>query len=191
MHLNTQITLEFCGPATVCAVLNSLSSQGLLPPVSSTYTTNTTVHGHHYQETFRYFVQAELFNQSCVTTRVPFKQYEGSLVQLAKILSCFTNATFTKASDSDVSTFRQTVVQALTRHQYVTVNFDRGGLYEVPKGGGHHSPIGAYDAKTDRVLLMDVARYKYPFVWVPTTMMFDAMVNLTSSGESRGYIVVS
>lgn len=26
-------------------------------------------------------------------------------------------------------------------------------------GAGHHSPIGAYDEETDRVLVLDVARY--------------------------------
>ena len=29
-----------------------------------------------------------------------------------------------------------------------------------------HSPLGAYDEKADRFLILDVARYKYPPVWV-------------------------
>ena len=32
--------------------------------------------------------------------------------------------------------------------------------------GGHISPLAAYDAKSDRFLILDVARYKYPPVWV-------------------------
>ena len=32
--------------------------------------------------------------------------------------------------------------------------------------GGHISPLAAYDADTDRFLVLDVARYKYPSVWI-------------------------
>jgi Phytochelatin synthase len=28
--------------------------------------------------------------------------------------------------------------------------------------GGHISPLAAYDAETDRFLILDVSRYKYP-----------------------------
>ena len=34
-------------------------------------------------------------------------------------------------------------------------------------GDGHFSPIGGYDAASDQVLLLDVARFKYPPHWVP------------------------
>ena len=34
--------------------------------------------------------------------------------------------------------------------------------------GGHISPLAAYDAETDRLLILDVSRYKYPPVWVTT-----------------------
>lgn len=40
-------------------------------------------------------------------------------------------------------------------------NFARQGLEE--HGGGHFSPLGAYNEANDAVLVMDVARYK---VWV-------------------------
>lgn len=193
MHLDAQINLGFCGPATVCAVLNALSSAGLTAPVSAIYSVNGSFHGHHVEESFNYFVQSELFNQSCVKRLVDTRGYDASVHQLAAIFQCFAAASVTPASNSTVAAFRKAVVGAFGSKpaQHVTVNFDRGGLNQVPKGGGHHSPLGAYDAETDRVLLMDVARYKYPFVWVPLPMMFEAMRNVTSTGESRGYIVVS
>jgi hypothetical protein len=38
------------------------------------------------------------------------------------------------------------------------VNFYRKSLAE--EGGGHFSPLAAYDPPSDQVLIMDVARYK-------------------------------
>ena len=37
---------------------------------------------------------------------------------------------------------------------------------------GHFSPIGAYNYKKDAFLIMDVAKYKYPPVWVPSLNLF-------------------
>ncbi|MFM7733950.1 MAG: phytochelatin synthase family protein, partial [Cyanobium sp.] len=61
-----------------------------------------------------------------------------------------------------------------------------------PQGGGHISPLSAYDERRDRVLILDVARYRYPSVWVPTESLWQAirMVD-SSSGRSRGLLRVS
>jgi hypothetical protein len=37
------------------------------------------------------------------------------------------------------------------------------------------SPLAAYEAKADLFIILDVARYEYPPVWVTTTDIFDAM----------------
>lgn len=68
-------------------------------------------------------------------------------------------------------------------------NFSRPTLGEV--GGGHHSPIGAYDPASDRVLVLDTAAYKYPPTWVPADALLRAMQTEDSaSGRSRGLVVV-
>ena len=59
MHLDAQVNLGFCGPATVASVLNAMSPEGVDAPVSPTYTAS---YG-SFHESFRYFVQQELFNQ--------------------------------------------------------------------------------------------------------------------------------
>jgi hypothetical protein len=53
------------------------------------------------------------------------------------------------------------------------------------------SPLAAYDATSDRFLLLDVSRYKYPAVWVRAEALFAAM-NTTDGtmGASRGWVVV-
>ena len=50
-------------------------------------------------------------------------------------------------------------------------------------GDGHFSPIGGYHAGRDLVLILDVARFKYPPHWVPLSMLYEAMshVGHTSS----------
>ena len=65
----------------------------------------------------------------------------------------------------------------------------RTGVGEV--GGGHMSPIAAFDETTDRVLIADVSRYKYPPVWATLASVFNAM-NTTDvgSGMSRGWVVL-
>ncbi len=52
------------------------------------------------------------------------------------------------------------------------------------------SPLGAYAADVDMVLLLDVARYKYPPHWVPAAALFDAM-RRPAGNASRGWVVVT
>jgi Phytochelatin synthase len=58
---------------------------------------------------------------------------------------------------------------------------------------GHISPLAAYDAEADRFLILDVARYKYPPVWVTAGDLFNAMNTTDSDNENRtrGFVLVS
>ena len=52
-------------------------------------------------------------------------------------------------------------------------------------------PARRLQRQADDLLLMDVARYKYPPFWVDTDLLWQAMATTdTSSGRHRGYIVV-
>lgn len=54
-------------------------------------------------------------------------------------------------------------------------------------GSGHFSPIGGYNEHSDMLLIMDVARFKYPPHWCPVSVFFQAMQQLDpDSGRSRG-----
>ncbi|KAI8050124.1 Phytochelatin synthase-domain-containing protein [Gilbertella persicaria] len=57
----------------------------------------------------------------------------------------------------------------------------------------HFSPIGGYNKSEDQVLIMDVARGKYPSVWVNTKALYRAMMapSHEEAGRSRGYFVLS
>ena len=59
--------------------------------------------------------------------------------------------------------------------------------------GGHISPLAAYDSKADRFLILDVARYKYPPVWVKAADIFDAMntPDAQNGDKTRGFVLVT
>jgi Phytochelatin synthase len=53
--------------------------------------------------------------------------------------------------------------------------------------------LAAYDTKSDRFLILDVARYKYPPVWVKASELFDAMNTADADNEekTRGFVLIS
>eukprot|EP00944_MAST-04C_sp_MAST-4C-sp1_P002823 g2823.t1 len=70
------------------------------------------------------------------------------------------------------------------------VNFSRKELQQTGEHG-HFSCIGAYEADSDMALVMETARFKYPPFWVPTSLLYKAMVSTDpDSGFSRGYLLV-
>jgi hypothetical protein len=58
-------------------------------------------------------------------------------------------------------------------------------------GGGHWSVLAAYDAQSDRVLILDVAKYKYQPAWVAIGTLRRALATLdTTSNKPRGLVLV-
>ena len=78
-----------------------------------------------------------------------------------------------------------------SKDHFVLVNYLRKAIGQ--QIGGHISPLAAYDANADRFLILDVARYKYPPVWVKASDLFDAMntTDAVNDNMTRGYILVS
>merc|ERR1712224_830531 len=58
-------------------------------------------------------------------------------------------------------------------------------------GAGHFSPVGAYHAEKDMVLVMDVARFKYHPFWVSVPLLWEATQAIDSAtGRPRGYMLM-
>ena len=96
------------------------------------------------------------------------------------------------AADGGLDAFRAEARAALeSGDRFVIVNYLRKALGQ--QIGGHISPLAAYDEKADRFLILDVARYKYPPVWVKASDLFDAMntTDPSNGGKTRGYVVVA
>jgi hypothetical protein len=69
------------------------------------------------------------------------------------------------------------------------VNYLRSALGQ--EGGGHISPLAAYDPGSDTVLILDVARYRYPAMWVSAADLWQAMRTAdASAGRSRGLLLI-
>jgi hypothetical protein len=112
--------------------------------------------------------------------------------QLADLLQCHpARARAVHAGDTTLEGFRVAAAKNLaTPGDYIIVNYDRAGVGQEKMG--HISPLGAYDAKADKLLLLDVARYKYPPVWVDAAALFGAMsTDDFVSGKTRGFVEVS
>lgn len=74
------------------------------------------------------------------------------------------------------------------RGDYVVVNYRRA---ELGQGGGAHiSPLGAYDAESDSVLVLDVNPSSAGWVWVPLAALVRAMRTFDTV-ENRGYLLVA
>lgn len=70
---------------------------------------------------------------------------------------------------------------------YVIVNYRREDVGQ--RGGGHISPLGAYDAESDSVLVMDVNPASAGWVWMPLATLVKGMRTFDTV-ENRGYILV-
>lgn len=96
----------------------------------------------------------------------------------------------TSEFSAHVEQFRKTVLEVCaSTSKKLVVSYHRGTLLQT--GAGHFSPIGGYHAESDQVLIMDVARFKYPPHWVPLELLVKSMTCLDpSTNLSRGYLVL-
>ncbi len=175
----TQKNQAYCGVASLAIVLNALN---VPRPYSSAYAP------------YRLYNQDNIFIPEVVKLFKPlFISGHGltlqQLSQFAAVFPVTVNYYHADASDKAFERFKARTLEALSSNKhYVIVNFSRKGIKEV--GGGHFSPLAAYDKASDRFLLMDVSRYKYPPVWVKAKTLWQAMATKdTTSKNNRGYLV--
>jgi hypothetical protein len=86
------------------------------------------------------------------------------------------------------ATIRADLIGNLQRGgDYVIVNYLRSAVGQ--SGGGHLSPLGAYDAATDSFLVLDVNPGTTNWVWTPAATLIAAMRTFDTV-ENRGYVLV-
>ena len=178
--VDTQENLAFCGPASMAAVLNSLPKEAR--PVAPQL------------KPFPYFTQDTFFNQNTNTikTREATLRSGLTLQQSTEMFRQFSVTADSFYGDQlTESSFRDLITTALAdSNTRLVVNFDRQVLGQL--GRGHFSPVAAYDSATDSVLILDVAKFKYPPFWVTVADLLRAMNTIDSdSGKSRGLIRVT
>jgi hypothetical protein len=176
----TQANLAYCGVASSVMALNSL---GVPAPAVSGYGSN------------RFWTQDNLFSAEAsraVLDPAVVARRGMTLQQLRDLLaSTGARARAIHASTLDLPAFRRLVEASLANpDDRLLVNYLRRSVGQ--EGGGHISPLAAYHAASDRVLLLDVARYRYPSVWLSLATLWQAMRSTDpDSGRSRGLVLVS
>lgn len=177
-YVETQQNLAFCGPASIVAVMNSLGTPR--PAESRLYP-------------YTFYTQDNIFNAD--TQRVKsFVMVSVRGMTLAD-MAAFFQALGVKASAHYADTMDADALRALLKNALanpnmrVVANFQRKLLGQ--EGGGHQSPLAAYDQASDSVLMLDVAKFKYPPAWIDIDELLAAMRDVDpDSGKSRGLVVV-
>lgn len=176
----TQDNREFCGVASMTMLRNALEVTAPEVPELSPYRT---------------FTQSNVLDDRTegVLPRETIRRQGMSLDQLGAILETKPlDVEVHHAAESTVGEFRATAKDYLSRpDHFVLVNYLRAGVGQ--ESGGHHSPLAAYHGGSDRFLILDTARYKYPPVWVRADDLFAAMNTRDASvpTKTRGYVLVS
>jgi hypothetical protein len=176
----TQANLAYCGVASAVMALNSLAIPAPAAPGYGPY---------------RFWTQSSAFSipGSGGYVRPEVVAREGmTLAQLQGWLAQQPDLVVERFHGDQLSLlqWRALLMRSLNDPKdRLLVNYQRSALGQP--GGGHISPLAAYDAASDRVLILDVARYRYPAVWVRAEDLWQAMRTVdSSSGRSRGLVVI-
>lgn len=176
----TQINQAYCGVASIVMVLNSL---GITAPEAPQY------------KPYHVFTQENFFSNEATNKVVSgdvVSRQGMSLDQIGGLLASYgAKVNVYHAADTNLEQFRKLTAENLKQPgNFVIVNYLRKEIGQ--EKGGHISPLAAYNEETDRFLILDVSRYKYPPVWVKTADLWKAMATTTSdSGKTRGFVFVS
>lgn len=176
----TQKNQAYCGIASMVMVLNAIHAPA---PTSSEY------------QPYNMFTQDNVLNEAtdAILPREVLAHHGMTLDQLGRLLSLHPiTVEVHHAVQGGLDEFRQAARDYLAQsHHYVLVNYLRKSLGQ--ERGGHISPLAAYDEKADRFLILDVARYKYPPVWVSAADLFEAMDTTDADNENktRGYVLIA
>jgi hypothetical protein len=172
----------FCGIASSVMALNAL---GIKPPTAPRW------------YPYSYWDQDNIFSVEVLKAVKPVSSInaDGITLEQLEMLLDLSGAKAEKmfASDTDVDAFRTAArAEIADPDAILIVNFGRAEFGQAGiAGGGHISPVAAYNAKADRFLILDVARYKFLPSWVTADRLYAAMNTPdSSSGKSRGYVTV-
>ena len=204
-HFVSQDNKIFCGPTSSAIVLNALrlgrkkglpedrvsiaeSERAWLPegfnPFFGKYTPNNVLNG-------RTKSKVEVLGKPIEIGGKPVRDFGLQLRQLARVLRAHGLAVTVRVVDeaADAGAVARELARNLaTGDDYVLVNYARKALGQ--KGGGHISPLGAYDAASGSFLIMDVNPNRAPWVWVGAADLVAAMRTFDTV-ENRGDLLIS
>lgn len=169
-HFVTQSNQAYCGVASMVMVINAFYNSPVLTQDS--------------------FFDNEKTSKVSYANKIRWRGM--NLDTLGKLLESYdVKVKVYHASSTNLFEFRQLIASNLKQpNNFVVVNYLRKAIGQ--ESGGHISPIAAYNKETDRFLILDVSRYKYPPVWVKAEELWQAINTVDNDGgKSRGFILVS
>ena len=174
-----QINQTYCSVATAVTVLNAMPIKKPVDPVYAPYA---------------YFTQSNYFTPEVITVISPQTVLEQGMTrdEMTKtLIRQGVKATSIAGDSIDEKALRSLLQKALGDDgQFVMVNYLRSAVGQG--GGGHWSVLAAYDAQSDRVLILDVAKYMFAPAWVKIGTLQKAIATLdTTSNRARGLVLVS
>lgn len=201
-----QQNMGYCGPTTAVIVLNALRGDNPqiakprdqtafpaeyrsrlppgLEPVPARYTQRTFFD----EKTERVKTREQFFGAPKKPGAKPSPGLE--LRQLHDILRAHGLSSEIRVVDdalTDDAIRKELMRNLASAGDFVVINYLRGALGQ--KGGGHISPLGAYDEASDSFLILDVNPNGHDWVWVPTALLGKSMRTRDVS-ENRGYLLV-
>jgi len=205
-HFESQQNKVFCGIASSVIILNTLrldnpdikkpEDNSLLTkedrryfpkgfdPIYQRYTQNTLLNAETKNKD-------EVLGKPVNINGKTIANYGLQLKELSALLTSYgLNVTTRVANDNikDEAIHTELINNLKTSGNYVLVNYSRKILGQG-NGGGHISPLGAYDLASDSFLIMDVNPNTSKWVWVKTTDLIKAMRTFDTT-ENRGYLLV-
>lgn len=174
-----QINQTYCSVASAITVLNAMP---IKKPVDPVYAPNA------------YFTQRNFFTPEVVKVISPQTVLSQGMTrdEMVKTLSLQGVKAVSISGDSiDEEALRALLRKTLGDDgQFVLANYLRSAVGQ--DGGGHWSALASYDAQSDRVLILDVAKYMYAPAWVSISTLHKAIATMDStSNKARGLVIVS
>lgn len=182
-QLSTTFALQsnqtYCSVASAVTVLNAMPVR---KPVDPVYAPNA------------YFTQSNYFTPDVIKVISPQTVLSMGMTrqQMTETLARHGVKSKTIAGDALNDHGLRTLLRKTLGDDgwFVLVNYLRESLGQ--EGGGHWSVLAAFDAPSDSVLILDVAKYKYAPVWVGISTLRQAIATIdTTSNKARGLVIVS
>jgi hypothetical protein len=208
-HYQPQANPLYCGIASSVIVLNSIRAASGHIPNQPQFSIKKPAELGGEVIPYNLYSQASLLNEA--TDKVKSRkiiQLENisakggdnvqqfdpglKLAELKGVLESYQLAVQQYPADLDVDRgagmFRDRIKAALSeKNQFVLINYKSDMVGQL--GSGHISPLGAYDEESDSVLVLDVAGYQNPWLWIPLHDLYASM-HTKDGGSYRGYLVV-
>lgn len=197
-HFTSQDNKIICGFATSSIVLNALrlrKQDGLPVDKTSIKENEMRFLPEGFDPFFQKYTQDNVLNEKTKSKIEVLgkpimingelkKDYGLQLRQLARLIESHGAKVDLRIVNKGLSNSRieaEIIENLSNNNDYVVVNYKRKALGQ--KGGGHISPLGAYDPKSGSFLIMDVNTNKAPWVWVKSADLINAMrKSMRSSG---------